>query len=189
MENHQKNSGQNIYSKGEEARWLSPSSDTELPARWGQYFADLLNSDSESLPSDLPPPADQDPPFCIDSPALGETQKAIQYMNSNKRSDLDCVITAEGLQGAARWWPTSYTDVVLKYISKSHNPPDQWITDFIVPLPKKGYLSLMTKNTGITLMSIATRCTTRYCCHLFVSTLFPYKQYIKIQNNKNVMEE
>ena len=29
-------------------------------------------------------------------------------------------------------------------IFTSHTPPDQWITNVIVPLPKKGDLSLMT---------------------------------------------
>ena len=73
----------------------APSIDTELLAEWGQYFADLLNSDSGSLPSDLPPPADQDLPICTDPPTLEETLEAIQNMKSNKASGLDCVITAE----------------------------------------------------------------------------------------------
>ena len=39
----------------------------------------------------------------------------------------------------------------------SHSPPDQWITNVIVPLPKKGDLGLMTNYRGITLMSIAAK--------------------------------
>ena len=62
------------------------------------YFADLLNNDSGSLPSDLLSPADQDLPICIDPPTLEETQKAIQDIKINKSSGLDCVITAEALQ-------------------------------------------------------------------------------------------
>ena len=36
-------------------------------------------------------------------------------------------------------------------------PPDQWITSIIVPLPKKGDLSLMTNYMGISLLSIAAK--------------------------------
>ena len=36
-------------------------------------------------------------------------------------------------------------------------PPDQWITSIIVPLPKKGDLSLMTNYRGISLLSIAAK--------------------------------
>ena len=77
----------------------APSSDTELLVEWGQYFADLLNNDSGSLPSDLPPPADQDLPICNDPPTLEETHKAIQNMKRNKTFGLDYVITAEALHG------------------------------------------------------------------------------------------
>ena len=41
-------------------------------------------------------------------------------------------------------------------IFTSHTP-DQWITNVIVPLPKKGDLSLMTNYRGITLMSIVVK--------------------------------
>ena len=37
------------------------------------------------------------------------------------------------------------------------SPPDQWITNVIIPLPKKGDLSLMTNYRGISLMSIAAK--------------------------------
>ena len=36
-------------------------------------------------------------------------------------------------------------------------PPDKWITNAIIPLPKKGDLSLMTNYRGISLMSIAAK--------------------------------
>ena len=121
----------------------APSSDTELLAEWGRYFADLLKNDSGSLPSDLPPPADQDLPICTDPSTLEETQKAIQNLKNNKASGLDCVITAEALQGGSELM----ANIVHKFcavVFTSHTPPDQWITNVIVPLPQKGDLSLMT---------------------------------------------
>ena len=43
-------------------------------------------------------------------------------------------------------------------VSISIPPPDQWITNVMVPLPKKGDLSLMTNyRGGITLISIAAK--------------------------------
>ena len=78
-------------------------------------------------------------------------------MKSNKASGLDCVITAEALQGAARWWPTSYTNLVLKYLHlilllTSGSPMS------LFPCQRKGTsASWLTKGRGITLMSIAAK--------------------------------
>ena len=100
MENYHRISDQNRSTpKVKKRDGSAPSSDTELLTEWGQYFADLLNNDSGSLPSDLSPPADQDLPICTDPPTLEETQETIQNMKSNKASGLDCVITAEALRG------------------------------------------------------------------------------------------
>ena len=42
-------------------------------------------------------------------------------------------------------------------VYSSLKPPSQWTTSVIVPLPKKGDLSLMTNYRGISLLSIATK--------------------------------
>ncbi|KAI8509483.1 hypothetical protein Bbelb_133310 [Branchiostoma belcheri] len=68
-----------------------------------------------------------------DPPTLEETVKAIQDLKNNKAPGLDCAITAEALQG------------------------EQWITNVIIPLPKKGDLTLMTNYRGISLMSVAAK--------------------------------
>ena len=62
----------------------APFSDTELLAEWGQYFADLLNNDSGSLPYDLPPPADQDLPICTDPPPLKKHWKLSRTWRATK---------------------------------------------------------------------------------------------------------
>ena len=67
----------------------------------------------------------------MDPPTLEETVKAI---NSLKNSKAFC------------------TKVFLTL-----TPPEQWTTYVIVPLPKKGNLSLMTNHRGVTLMSIASK--------------------------------
>ena len=90
------------------------------------YFADLLNNESGSLPSDLLPSADQDLPTFIDHPipTLEETQKAIQDIKINKFSGLDCIITAEAIQRGCE----VMANTVHKFcdeIFTSHTPSDQ----------------------------------------------------------------
>jgi hypothetical protein len=151
-------SGQNRRSnpKVKKRDGSAPSSDHELLVEWRQYFADLLNNDSGSLTSALPPPADQDLPICVDPPTFEEIQKAIQDMKNNKAAGLDCAVTSEALQGGGE----VMTDIVHTFcveVFTTHTPPEQWTTNVIVPLPKKGDLSLMTNYRGITLMSIAAK--------------------------------
>ena len=134
----------------------APSSDNELLAEWRDYFADLLNNDSGPPTSPLPPPADQDLPICVDPPTLEEVQTAIRSMKSNKAAGLDCAVTAEALQGGGELMANIVHAFCVEVFTR-HTPPEQWVTNVIVPLPKKGDLSLMTNYRGITLMSIAAK--------------------------------
>ena len=76
-------------------------------------------------------------------------------MKTNKAAGLDCAITAEALQGGG----DAMADVIHYFCAENMYSnltlPDQWITDVIVSLPKKGDLSLMTNYRGISLLSIA----------------------------------
>ena len=75
-------------------------------------------------------------------------------MKTNKATALDCDITAEALQGGG----DQMRDAIHAFsfgVYTSLSPPRQWITNIIIPLPKKGDLSLMTNYEGISLMSIA----------------------------------
>jgi len=151
-------SGQNMRSnpKVKKRDGSPPSSDKELLDEWREYFSDLLNNDNGSPVFDLPPPANQDLPICIDPPSLEETRKAIQGMKNNKAAGLDCAITSEALQGGGDVMAT----VIHKFcveVFTTLTPPEQWITNVIIPLPKKGDLTLMTNYRGITLMSIAAK--------------------------------
>ena len=134
----------------------APSSDNELLAEWRDYFADLLNNDSGPPTSPLPPPADQDLPICVDPPTLEEVQTAIRSMKSNKAAGLDSAVTAEALQGGGELMANIVHAFCVEVFTR-HTPPEQWVTNVIVPLPKKGDLSLMTNYRGITLMSIAAK--------------------------------
>ena len=120
------------------------------------YFSSLLNNDKGQAPSDLPQPAAQDLPIHDHPPTLEETLEAIRQMKTNKAAGLDCAITAEALQGGG----DAMADVIHCFcaeVDSNLTPPDQWITSVIVPLPKKGDLSLMTNYRGISLLSIAAK--------------------------------
>ena len=133
-----------------------PKSDKDLLAEWQEYFSSLLNNDNGQNPSDLPQPAAQDLPIHDHPPTLEETLEAIRQMKTNKAAGLDCAITAEALQGGG----DAMADVIHCFCAEVYSnltPPDQWITSVIVPLPKKGDLSLMTNYRGISLLSIAAK--------------------------------
>ena len=133
----------------------SPKNDKDLLAEWRKYFSSLLNNDSQ-IPSDLPPPAAQDLPIDINPPTLEETQKAIHQMKPKKAAGLDCAITSEALQDGG----DMLVQVVHGFCTEVYTtlkPPNQWTTSVIVPLPKKGDLSLMTNYRGISLLSIAAK--------------------------------
>ena len=151
-------SGQNSRSnhKVKKRDGTAPTSDTELLDEWREYFADLLNNDSRTTSSPLPSPADQDLPICVDPPTIEEIQKAIRSMKNNKAAGLDYAITAEALQGGGEVTANIIHSFCVE-VFNGHTPPDQWITNVIVPLPKKGDLTLMTNYRGITLMSIAAK--------------------------------
>ena len=133
-----------------------PKSDNDLLAEWQAYVSSLLNNDNGQAPSDLPQPAAQDLPIQDHPPTLEETLEAIRQMKTNKAAGFDCAITAEALQGGG----DAMADVIHCFCAEVYSnltPHDQWITSVIVPLPKKGDLSLMTNYRGISLLSIAAK--------------------------------
>ena len=69
---------------------------------------------------------------------------------------MTCVITAEAFQGGGDAMADGIHCFCVEVCSNL-TPPDQWITSVIVPLPKKGDLSLMTNYRGISLLSITAK--------------------------------
>ena len=103
----------------------------------------FLNNDIGLVPSETPPPADEDLPICTDPPSCEETVKTIiAAIKINKAAVRDCAITAEALQGGGdQMIDTIYAFCSEVYITLSTTP---MITNIIIPLPKKGDFSLMT---------------------------------------------
>jgi len=132
------------------------TSDKDLLAEWQEYFSSLLNNSNGQPVSELPQPAAQDLPIHVNPPTREETFEAIHQMKCNKAAGLDCAITAEAL----RYGGDSMIDIIHGFCSEVYRtltPPSQWTTSVIVPLPKKGDLSLMTNYRGISLLSISAK--------------------------------
>ena len=113
-------------------------------------------SDSGSTPAELPIPADEDlPTIPTEPPSREETWKAIAAVKFKKAAASDCTITAEALQGGG----DQMVDVIHAFCVEVYTKlsPRQWVTNVIIPLLKKGDLSLMTNYRGISLMSIAAK--------------------------------
>ncbi|KAI8493041.1 hypothetical protein Bbelb_290450 [Branchiostoma belcheri] len=131
------------------------ASDSELLSEWREYFSSLLNN-FNNLEKELPLPAEQDLPILTSPPTLEETKLAIKQLKPKKAAGLDDGITVEALQGGA--------DTIAKMLHSfcaevytTLKPPEQWTTNVIIPLPKKGDLTQMTDYRGISLMSISAK--------------------------------
>ncbi|KAI8494386.1 hypothetical protein Bbelb_276120 [Branchiostoma belcheri] len=85
-----------------------------------------------------------------------KTVNAIKTMKNDQAAGLDCAITAEALRGAGYVMASAVHAFCYK-VFVTLTPPEQWTTNIIVLLPKKGDLSLMSNYRGISLMSIATK--------------------------------
>ena len=133
-----------------------PANEEELLEEWKLYFSSLLNNDSGFIPSELPTPSSEDLPISTEPPTREETAKAIAAMKTNKAAGLDCAVTAEALQGGGDHMIDAIHSFCMEVYSNM-SPPKQWVTNVIIPLPKKGDLSLMTNYRGISLMSIAAK--------------------------------
>ena len=132
-----------------------PTNQKELLNEWKEYFNLLLNNKSD-IATASPAPAESDLPINIDPPTREETVKAIKSLKRNKAAGVDNGITPEALLDGGEAMVTIVHDFCREvYVNKT--PPKQWITNLIVPVPKKGDLSQMTNYRGITLMSICAK--------------------------------
>ena len=73
-------------------------------------------------------------------------------LNKKKIHDIGCTPLFE-----LGWNDPDVIHCFCAEVYSNLTPPDQWITSVIVPLPRKGDLSLMTNYRGISLLSIAAK--------------------------------
>ena len=83
-------------------------------------------------------------------------KQAINSFKNNKAPGTDSIITTELLKCSGdflRQVPRGLCNAILS----GADPPWQWTTNRIVPIPKKGDLSLMSNYRGISLVSVAAK--------------------------------
>lgn len=139
-----------------------PFSDNNILSEWRLYFRDLLNAETD----DSGPPLstiEQPRNIKIESSRFNtsdftreEVDEAIKSLKANKAPGVDNFVTAELLKGAGDYIRDVLRSLCNKILSGA-DPPWQWTTNKIVPVPKKGDLSMMTNYRGISLMSIAAK--------------------------------
>lgn len=128
---------------------------------WRSYFEQLLNA----KPKQPPPEAHAIITNCVipkfDTTKyefdttdfkLSEVQIAIAALKNNKAPGSDDVVTAELLKNGGSFIASTLLSLCNAIMSGA-DPPWQWTTNKIVPIPKKGDISLMTNYRGISLMS------------------------------------
>ena len=139
-----------------------PISDELLTSEWAEYFRGVLNSETDSSGPPLMT-LEQPQPQKIDSSRFNtaefsseEINEAIKSLKNNKAPGTDNFVTAELLKGAGDYLREVLRSLCNKILSGA-DPPWQWLTNKIVPVPKKGDLTLMNNYRGISLMSIAAK--------------------------------
>ena len=118
--------------------------------RWKDHFKSLLNNDTTNLPINFNPPT------------RSETQTNIDSLKRNKLAILDSDgITPEALKdGGVELDNITHAFCVEVYDGLV--PLNQWITNLIIPVPKKGDPSLITNYRGISLTSVAAKVYNRF---------------------------
>ena len=127
----------------------------QLLDEWRNYFQVLLNGKPTTV-LNPPPPAEQNLDIDDGEITLAEITLAISALNNNKAPGFDDTIVAELLKNAG---PTMTNKMhnLCNRVFRGEKPPWQWITSKVVPIPKKGDLSLMMNYRGISLTSVGAK--------------------------------
>ena len=137
---------------------------------WLKHFKDLLRNvpkgNADALPlnqvfEELNIPTY---PFTLD-----ELTKSIKLFSNNKSSGLDYIPTI-------LWKDPTFLRLLLEFCNHTfeyHSPPSAWLTGGIIPVPKKGDLTLASNYRGITLMTIASKIYNKLILNRIVPFLDP----------------
>ena len=103
-------------------------------------------------------------PFTLD-----ELKKTVKLFSNNKSPGLDNIPTI-------LWKDPTFLTLLLEFCNHTfeyHSPPSAWLTGGIVPVPKKGDLTLASNYRGITLMPIASKIYNKLILNRIVPFLDP----------------
>ena len=121
---------------------------------WFRHFSELLGQELSTSSIYLPKmEIAKDLDIKTDPFNLEELQEALKSFSNNKSPGLDYIPTI-------LWKDQIFHDLLLKiynYAYVSLTPPSAWLKGGIVPVPKKGDLTIPTNYRGITLLPIAAK--------------------------------
>lgn len=98
-----------------------------------------------------------------------ELIKCVKLFSNNKSSGLDNIPTV-------LWKDPIFLDLLLEFCNhtfENFSPPSAWLTGGIIPVPKKGDLTLASNYRGITLMPIAAKIYNKLILRRIVPVLDP----------------
>ena len=147
---------------------MGAATEKNILSEWRRYFSDLLNPaqvspdllrrEEQPQPQSnaqfemrLPPAS-----FNISDFSSAEVEAAIRSMKNNKSPGVDSFVKVELLKDGGDFVREILRSLCNKILSGA-DPPLQWTTSKIVPIPKKGDLSQMANYRGISLMSVAAK--------------------------------
>ena len=134
---------------------------------WLKHFQGLLGKPPTVNPEPLPlSRITEELAIPIGCFTLEELNKTLKSFSKNKSSGLDQIPTV-------LWKDPNFSEILLEFCNHtfdSHTPPSAWLTGGIIPVPKKGDLTLPSNYRGITLMPIAAKVYNK----LILNRLTPY---------------
>ncbi|KAL0159315.1 hypothetical protein M9458_043040, partial [Cirrhinus mrigala] len=128
----------------------------DLREEWKNHFCKLLNNVSSSIETGTIQPALEDLDIDVGPITYQETYDAVQELKNGKAPGCDYSITPEAL----KYGGPAIIEILHQICNEVYNQeiaPRQLTTNIIVPLAKKGDLTLMTNYRGISLTSMATK--------------------------------
>ena len=124
---------------------------------WRNYFDKLLSNKENIDVIDLNIlEAEEDLLIDCSDFTINEVKTVLKSLKNNKMCGIDYVIKNEALKYSGNISITMLCNLCNKVL-KDGNPPSEWKTNIIIPIPKKGNLSSMDNYRGISLMSVSAK--------------------------------
>ena len=113
-----------------------PKNDEELMSEWKTYFNDLLNN-KETQKEIVIDEAQTDLPINCNDFTVDEIYTVIKSLKNKKAPGIDSAITVEALKYSGSPSINILCDI-FNDVLNNNKPPEQWKTNIIIPIPKKG---------------------------------------------------
>jgi len=105
--------------------------------QWRSYFQELLNIGAFDQYETVIVAAPEDPLIETADFSFQEIFSAIGRLKNGKASGSDGAVTPESVRYGGKVAATSLLNMCTKILNGSA-PPRQWLTNIVIPIPKKG---------------------------------------------------